>query len=84
MNNNSGGWNGGGPHSIHMRGLPFRATQNDIADVSTFYIILYKAQFLFSHIHIIILGKTIDHIENNYQVLLNKIPFEVSRIHRSV
>lgn len=33
--NNSGGWSGGGgTHSIHMRGLPFRATQSDIADVS--------------------------------------------------
>lgn len=29
---NSGGWNSGGTHSIHMRGLPFRATQSDIAD----------------------------------------------------
>lgn len=32
MNNSGpGGWNGS-QHSIHMRGLPFRATQQDIAD----------------------------------------------------
>ncbi|XP_054266493.1 heterogeneous nuclear ribonucleoprotein H-like [Macrosteles quadrilineatus] len=30
--NNSGGWNNSGQHSIHMRGLPFRAQQTDIAD----------------------------------------------------
>uniref|UniRef100_A0A1B6D4H1 RRM domain-containing protein n=1 Tax=Clastoptera arizonana TaxID=38151 RepID=A0A1B6D4H1_9HEMI len=30
--NSSPGWNGGSLHSIHMRGLPFRATQNDIAE----------------------------------------------------
>jgi hypothetical protein len=29
-----GGGGGGGGHCIHMRGLPFRATQADIADVS--------------------------------------------------
>lgn len=28
-----GGGGGGGGHCIHMRGLPFRATQADIADV---------------------------------------------------
>lgn len=28
------GGGGGGGHCIHMRGLPFRATQADIADVS--------------------------------------------------
>lgn len=30
---NNGGGMGGGGHCIHMRGLPFRATQADIADV---------------------------------------------------
>lgn len=28
------GFHGGG-HFVHMRGLPFRATENDIANVST-------------------------------------------------
>ncbi|KAG8231935.1 hypothetical protein J437_LFUL011404 [Ladona fulva] len=27
-----GGWQGDGGHTIHMRGLPFRATEGDIAD----------------------------------------------------
>jgi hypothetical protein len=31
---NGTGLGGGGGHCIHMRGLPFRATQADIADVS--------------------------------------------------
>lgn len=33
---NGDNWNGnsGGIHCIHMRGLPFRATEQDIADVS--------------------------------------------------
>ena len=34
---NNDNWNGGGGnsglHCIHMRGLPFRATEQDIADV---------------------------------------------------
>ena len=49
MNMNSGGFGGlgmgrggrpggGGGHCIHMRGLPFRATQADIADVRLFEI----------------------------------------------
>lgn len=50
MNNSGNSWNGGGSHhSIHMRGLPFRANQSDIADVSfpnNFYyyylLIIYK------------------------------------------
>jgi hypothetical protein len=33
-----GGGGGGGGHCIHMRGLPFRATQADIADVRLFEI----------------------------------------------
>ncbi|XP_075209789.1 heterogeneous nuclear ribonucleoprotein H-like isoform X2 [Lycorma delicatula] len=33
MSNSGGSWNGGGAHhNIHMRGLPFRANQSDIAD----------------------------------------------------
>jgi len=32
MNNSGGSWNNTGNHSIHMRGLPFRARQEDIAD----------------------------------------------------
>lgn len=34
-NNDSWGGNSG-VHSIHMRGLPFKATEQDIADVSFF------------------------------------------------
>lgn len=37
MNNSNSGWNGP-QHAIHMRGLPFRATQADIADVSRCHI----------------------------------------------
>lgn len=29
-----GNWNNGTGHCVHMRGLPFRATEMDIADVS--------------------------------------------------
>ena len=35
---NGTGLGGGGGHCIHMRGLPFRATQADIADVRLFEI----------------------------------------------
>lgn len=31
--NRNGNWNGSGGHNIHMRGLPFRASQSDIAEV---------------------------------------------------
>lgn len=33
----SSGFHGG--HFVHMRGLPFRATENDIANVSKWYIV---------------------------------------------
>lgn len=35
-NNGGGGGGGGAPglHCIHMRGLPFKASEDDIADVS--------------------------------------------------
>ena len=49
-----GGGSGGGGHCIHMRGLPFRATQADIADVrpiicevSIFHVLL---SFIFNRI----------------------------------
>lgn len=42
MSNSGGSWNGGGAHhNIHMRGLPFRANQSDIADVSSVFCQLY-------------------------------------------
>lgn len=45
MNNSWGGGNDrglSGIHCVHMRGLPFKATQADIADVSKiFYFIIY-------------------------------------------
>ena len=41
------GGGGGGGHCIHMRGLPFRATQADIADVRLFE---FSLSFFFSTI----------------------------------
>ena len=38
---NGTGLGGGGGHCIHMRGLPFRATQADIADVRLFEISVF-------------------------------------------
>lgn len=35
--------NGGGMHCVHMRGLPFRASEQDIADVNKRF---FKASFL--------------------------------------
>ena len=35
-----GNWNNGTGHCVHMRGLPFRATEMDIADVSVDLLLL--------------------------------------------
>jgi heterogeneous nuclear ribonucleoprotein F/H len=39
---NGTGLGGGGGHCIHMRGLPFRATRGDIADVRLFEIPVFN------------------------------------------
>lgn len=47
----SSGFHGG--HFVHMRGLPFRATENDIANVSNFvisgFILVLLSKFLSIH-----------------------------------
>lgn len=40
----SSGFHGG--HFVHMRGLPFRATENDIANVSDFSNLLLTLYFI--------------------------------------
>jgi hypothetical protein len=49
---NGNGLGGGDGHCIHMRGLPFRSTQADIADVRLFelsvfhvYLVCYIGEF---------------------------------------
>lgn len=41
----SSGFHGG--HFVHMRGLPFRATENDIANVSNCGFIVFGLLFVF-------------------------------------
>ena len=45
---NGTGLGGGGGHCIHVRGLPFRAIQADIADVRLFEIYIYIYFFFWS------------------------------------
>ena len=51
--NRNGSWNGGGGgggHNIHMRGLPFRATQSDIAEVCV-CVCIFTRHFCLAGLH---------------------------------